>query len=486
LIHRDLKPGNILLDEHGVPHVADFGLAKRLDEDGVVGGTPGYMAPEQADSPDVTMAVDIYALGVILFELLTGQSPFRSDPAVEVIEQVRNPAPTLLRRVKPVPEPLRSVKRAQAADLEMICAKCLAKDPLTRYATARALALDLECVLAGRAISIPPSALLGRAVHWVRRRPKLAWSLMLVLLVPLAVAFGARLVWQNATEQQRTEQDTNAYIATGQAGATLFQLKEFAVRLERAAGDSSIIRLAHASTYIEEPSEALKQLADGFDAAFVLDQMGLMRAQWPNPPLDIRNNSYAFRDYFRAIQGSAASARHCAYVAPALKSERDGELKFALSVPLFDQGNAKMVGVLVSLVAADSVFGKVRMNMPDGRVTALLGPRDIDRSDEQQRPERDRFVVITHDELKKGQEFKLPKLPALLDSFRQRSPACEQLTLEYKSPERDENYVDPVPGFEKPWQAAFAPVGRTGFVISVQTPKRGRWATVKQWLTSGW
>jgi serine/threonine protein kinase/DNA-directed RNA polymerase specialized sigma24 family protein len=481
LIHRDLKPGNILLDEKSEPHVADFGLAKLLDEDGVVGGTPGYMAPEQADSADVTKAVDIYALGVILFELLTGQSPFRSDLAVAVIEQVRNPAPAPLRSVKPTPEPLRSVEPAQAADLERICARCLAKNPLERYPTARALALDLECVLAKRAITIPPSAQLGRAVHWLRRRPKLARSLVFVPAVLLAVAVGSYWIWQTLTHLREAEQYTNAQIAKGKADAALLQLKEFEDRLESAAGDPSIIRLAHATSYVEKPGKALELLADGFDAAFVLDKMGLIRAQWPDPPRNIRNKSYAFRDYFQALQGSKESGRAYAYVAPALLSERDGELKFALSVPLFDQG--KVVGVLVALVATDSAFGSIGPQEQDDRVIALLGPRDMDR-DEEKQPPRERIVVLIHEGLKRGQEVRLPNHPKLLSLVRQRAPWPGQLTLVFASPERDEAYVDPVSGFAGRWQAAFASVGRTGFVISVQTPRRDAWDAVKQWASS--
>jgi WD40 repeat protein len=184
ILHRDLKPANLLLDAAGTVYVTDFGLAKRLTEDvrlsrsGAIIGTPGYMSPEQAAGrKDLSVAADVYALGAILFELLTGRTPFVGDNPLDVLVQVLEKEP---------PRP-RSLNRKIDRDLETICLKCLDRQPGRRYSSAEALAQDLERWLAGEPVLARPAGRLRRAVKWVRRRPLAAALLAVSVLTPLAL-----------------------------------------------------------------------------------------------------------------------------------------------------------------------------------------------------------------------------------------------------------------------------------------------------------
>jgi serine/threonine protein kinase len=189
ILHRDLKPANILLDDAGRPHVTDFGLAKRaqgsagLTQRGAVLGSPGYMAPEQAagDPAAVTTATDVYGMGAILYSLLTGRAPFVGRSFHETISRLQ---------AEP-PEPPSRINRNVPTPLELICLKCLEKEPARRYPSAQAVADDLRRWLAGEPIAARPVPTTVRAWLWIRRHPTqaaLAAALALALVAGTAVS----------------------------------------------------------------------------------------------------------------------------------------------------------------------------------------------------------------------------------------------------------------------------------------------------------
>src|SRR5438067_5121776 len=189
VLHRDLKPGNILLDGGGEPFVTDFGLAKWLDTSTdltrtlAIFGTPGYIAPEQAKGPaaKLTPAADVYSLGALLFDLFTGRPPFLGEHALAVIQQASE---------KSAPK-LRSISRSDGIDrdLETICARCLEREPQARYRSAGALAVDLERWLEGRPIIARRVSPPVRAWRWSKRNPKLAAATAAAVGSAMAAAF---------------------------------------------------------------------------------------------------------------------------------------------------------------------------------------------------------------------------------------------------------------------------------------------------------
>jgi tetratricopeptide (TPR) repeat protein len=208
ILHRDLKPSNVLLMDDGTPKITDFGLAKVLDADGgpsrsqALLGTPNYMAPEQAagDTQKVGVSADVYSLGAILYELLTGRAPFQGATPLETLEQVRTREPV----------PPRRWRRSASRDLETICLKCLEKEPGKRYPSALALADELRRFLEKQPIQARPVPAWQRLWKCTRRRPaRVAWIVVVAALAGLLLTAGSyfraadRLTVHRAEEKYR-------------------------------------------------------------------------------------------------------------------------------------------------------------------------------------------------------------------------------------------------------------------------------------------
>jgi serine/threonine protein kinase/Tfp pilus assembly protein PilF len=299
ILHRDLQPGNVLLDGNGEPMVSDFGLAKWLDQDSALTrtletlGTPGYIAPEQAECPaaDLTSAADIYSLGAILFYLLAGRPPFVGANVLCVIHQAAaTPAPRL-----------RSLAPSLDRDLETIVARCLEPDPNARYQSAEALAEDLERWLRHEPIRARPVGVFTRGRKWVRRNP--TTTVLVASLVALAAVAGGML-WESQAPhpmpagiavlpfENRSEDKASAYFADGIQDEILTRLSKIA--------DLKVISRTSTQHYKSAPKN-LPEIAKQLGVANILE--GSVQKSGDGVRVNVKlikaaNDSYLWADTF--------------------------------------------------------------------------------------------------------------------------------------------------------------------------------------------
>src|SRR6266481_3984451 len=270
ILHRDIKPGNILLDAKGEPHLTDFGLARLVETESTVTrtmevlGTPSYMAPEQAvgNNVRVTSGTDVYGLGAVLYQLLTGHPPFAGGTTFETVRLVLDTEPRRPRLLNP------KVDR----DLATICLKCLEKDPRRRYSSALALAEDLERWLKHEPIHARHTGILTRGGKWVRRNPTstllaaslaalaaaISWNVWKSEFVPSPAAAGiAVLPFEN-----RSEDKANAYFADGIQDEILTRLSKIA--------DLKVIARTSTQHYKSAPRN-LPEIAKQLGVAHILE-----------------------------------------------------------------------------------------------------------------------------------------------------------------------------------------------------------------------
>ncbi len=222
VLHRDLKPGNILLDAQGEPHITDFGLARKLGVEssltvsGSSFGTPAYMSPEQArGEKTLTTASDVWSLGAILYHLLAGRPPFEGESALEVMRKVMDSEPGRMTnadlRFASSDEGRRVNRKSEIVnpDLETICLKCLEKDPARRYTSARALAEDLERWLNHEPILARPRTAVERITKWAQRRPAIAALTALAGVLVIVAITGITWQWRRAERNAAAERASN-------------------------------------------------------------------------------------------------------------------------------------------------------------------------------------------------------------------------------------------------------------------------------------
>jgi WD40 repeat protein len=316
IVHRDLKPDNVLLTPEGTPKVTDFGLAKRLElgtgltQTGAVLGTPSYMAPEQAGGKPgaIGPATDVYALGTILYEMLTGRPPFVGETPLDTLQQVRAEEPVPPSRLRP------GVPR----DLETICLKCLEKEPKKRYGSAEELAGRLRLFLDGKPIPDRPVGKPERLWRWCRRNPVVAAQAasVAVLLVLLAVGASISALWLREERNQAVQRGRETDAARLDANHKLLQSYLDQARADRWSGRAG--RRSRALTALGAAAELGGQLGlpdDRFlelrnEAIAVLTLADLRAARehaaqagtpWSGVTIDARAEQYAYCDHQKTI-----------------------------------------------------------------------------------------------------------------------------------------------------------------------------------------
>ena len=488
VLHRDLKPHNILIDEHGQPHVADFGVAKRLSEDdaqmtrtGTVIGTPAYMSPEQAagKTKEITVAADVYSLGAILYEVLTGRPPFEGDSPVQVLRAV----------IEDEPVPPRQTDPRIDRDLETICLKCLDKDRRQRYRSAEELEQELTRWCCGGLIRARPVSRAARVARWVRRNPVVAGGAVgTVALIVATIVVALSVARQREAQVLEEVRRGNLWSARTAAISYLWQLDRFSRTVEELAGDPQLIeRLRHgdvdgARAWLHDVAQR-HGLSEGFESWLLLDGGGVTIERFPPIP-ELVGRDFDHRDYFTGAMRHAGRRGHAAvHVSRVFKSEADGLYKFAISAPVTGAAAAtdsRPLGVIVATIAPASTIGSLRLN--DGRRVAALAGR-IDPSSLAAGAARDErsYRLLVHPayhrrdetvEVRNEQLLRMPEPRADRPELHLLEPTEDAGAAAGAAGFTDDHFVDPMSArdarYAGRWLAALARVGNTPLVVIVQ------------------
>jgi hypothetical protein len=474
VLHRDLKPENIVLDEHDEPYVADFGLAKRLDQrtndskSSAIVGSADYMAPEQASgtSRTLTFAADIYSLGAIFYELLTGELPVQGASLAEMLERLRSPVPVRAPR---------ELDSCVDRELELVCLKCLEKDPAQRYASAAELALDLERWLRFEPVTVTPHGRAAELWRWCRRHPVVVTVLSGALCVAVATTVvGLSIVREQEEALRREVLHVNSYAAQAKAGQVLVQLRELSHPVARCAADPRVIARVAPGSIPDGPSlntdRLLIECGAGalYDSITLLDRDGMLLARFPRSQVEIPGRDLSSRDYFAGTKRLGSGGYRSVHVARVHRSRQTGQLAVALATPVFDDEN-RWIGVVSAHVDMNAFLESLRLR-DDGRQLAVLaGVRDREPDEAGTSPQD--AMILLHEKLASG-----PSVPIVdrwlmaLSRFKGQAHLFGGDPFHFPEPDRaleDDYRTDP--GAGERWLAGFAPVGDTGYAVIVQT-----------------
>jgi formylglycine-generating enzyme required for sulfatase activity len=376
VVHRDLTPGNVLFAADGTPKLTDFGLAKKLDEDGKtrpgdVLGTPSYMAPEQAAGRvgEIGPATDVYSLGAILYELVTGRPPFRGASIMETIDQVRSQEPVAPSRLQP----------KLPRDLETICLHCLEKTPQKRYATALALAEDLGRYLRHEPIRARPIGSWGRLVKWVRRRPGVAALMAAIVLLTAAGLGGITWAYRQAVDnlaEAREAQRRRILARVDQLQTATPQAVPDILAELKAEGDAVLPRLRELWAEKDDPSRRGRRMRVG-QALLPADPEAVKQplAAWmleTDDPRELVLARQALKDFATELAPELWRRYEDPHTPPEVR------FRALLALAAFDPGNPRWQKAAATaaeeLLAADKLYAPTLVEALDLVGAALIGP----------------------------------------------------------------------------------------------------------------
>ncbi len=478
IIHRDLKPANILFDDHGEPHITDFGVAKRIDKDAgasttMIGGTACYMAPEQATghAKRDTVAADVWSLGVILYELVAGKRPFYGPTPLEVLRHV----------VEDQPEHLERMRQKVDRDFATICHTCLQKEPERRYISAQALAEDLERYVRGEAPLARRPGPLVRSARWCKRHPAAT-----VLFGSAAITLISFSIWSaiSAREQERARRQevlaANGFAARAVAGTVLAQLREYADIVANEAQDPQLPDLLERrdDARLTERCEAFyarhSMENSAIDWWFFMSDDGFGRAHAPMPKFGkTYYQNFAFRDYYRGAAALPESMPRPVYVSRAIHSHADDRYRLVIAAPIRNSRN-ELKGILAAMITTGQHIGALELS-DERRFAALAVRRDRDLATE---PLPDEHILLVHNGVVRGEGIviesdALRRLTARRDAAG--IPPQDQLRFPPAGwIEVEDDYVDHLASpdgetSDDRWLAGIAPVGNTELAVIVQT-----------------
>ncbi len=482
ILHRDLKPGNILLDKDGRPWVTDHGLAKQLEADdpllegtvsletasrvfGGIIGTICYMSPEQATPGEkLGTASDVYGLGAVLYATLTGRPPFKGKDVWDTLGMVRD--------ADCKPDSPRALNPLVDRDLEAICLKCLDKNPARRYRTAEEFAADLERWRDGRETTSRPWSRPYRLLRWAARNRVTA--ALIVLAVTLVALFDVSNAISLRRERERQVLRSNALTARSVANTFQARLQLLSSAASREASGDELRKdmVSGDRAKLQRHAERIWASSNGFwrqrkdypvESWFILDREGRVVAH-SNKASSVVNQLFNWRDYFRgAIAKTEAGAAH---VSRAYRSHlADENYKFAVASPI--RREDEVIGVLVATVTTNSAKGTL---LPEGTLqdAALVGrwdgtpPEPSDPNIPTEIHPRGQRLILLHSAFERGDMAVEAPDGALFDerAYREHGHAT------------DSDYADPVasrnPAYSGRWLAAAAPVEDTEFVVIVK------------------